>query len=112
MYLEDLQTGDILTFSHGEKRVVIKGFRYCDICYREYHKDFILLIKDKKVVGFISLDYLDNDLSYEDKNRDFQKNTVEKVETGIGAHWLFDVLCSSVKSKTIENIPKGVLYWE
>lgn len=64
------------------------------------------------MIGLISLDYLDDDLSYEDENRDFQKNTVEKVETGVGADWLFDVLCSSVKSKTIENIPKGVLYWE
>lgn len=35
MYLENLQTGDILTFSHGEKGIVIKGFRYCDICNRE-----------------------------------------------------------------------------
>lgn len=110
MYLEDLQTGDILTFSHGEKGVVIKGFRYCDIYYREYYKDFIFLIKDKKMVGLISLDYLDDDLSYEDRNRDFQKNTVEKVETGVGAHWLLDVLCPSFKSKTIENIPKWVLY--
>lgn len=110
MYSEDLQTGDVLTFSHGEKGIVIKGFRYCDICHREYHENFILLIKDKEVVGFISLDCLDNDLSYEDEDRDFQKNTVEKVEIGVGEDWLLDVLCSSFESKTIESIPKGVLY--